>query len=90
MNEPKLTANDPVSPEVLSRLQQVVGARAQLLEQLMELEQTKVQILVGERQLILEKDRLIEKTLTDRGFDPKTPVEIDAQTGIISVIQPKA
>lgn len=85
--EKKLTVNDPVDPETLKRIGDLTGARYDVGDRLLDLEQTRVTLLVTAKQIDEEKGRLFNKILLDRGLPPGTPIELDAQTGAISVAQ---
>ena len=84
-SEKKLTVNDPVAPEQLQRISDLTGARYDLADRLLDLEQQKVGLLVSARQVDEEKAKVFNKILMDRGLPPGTPIEIDGQTGMIAV-----
>jgi hypothetical protein len=83
----KLTINDPIAPDTLKRLGALQQARLQIAEQLLDMELEKIKLVVGSRQLDDEKQRVFEKELTDRGLPPNAPVEVDAKTGMIAMVQ---
>lgn len=85
----KLTANDPVEPDTRKRLEELAGARFDVAERLLDLEQEKVKLLVAANRLDEERNRVFEKILMDRGMAPTTPIEIEAQTGNIRVLRPQ-
>lgn len=85
--EKKLTVNDPVPPELLRRIGELTGARYDLADRLLDLEQQKVSILVSAKQIDDEKTRVFNKILMDRGLPPNTPIEIDGESGLIKVHQ---
>lgn len=86
-DEPKkLTLNDPIDPETLNKIGELTGRRYDAAEALLDLEQRKVTILVAVKGLDDEKQRLFNKILLERGLAPGTPVEIDGQTGMITVL----
>jgi hypothetical protein len=86
----KLTQNDPVDAESRKRLEDLAAARYELGEKLLDLEQERVKILVTANRIEEERGRLFEKILMERGLSPTTPVEIDAQSGVIRVLRPQA
>ncbi len=88
--EKKLTMNDPVDPSTLKRLGELTAARYDLADKLLDLEQQKVGILVGAKQIDDEKARLFNKLLMERGLPPNTAVEIDSESGLITVHQRQA
>jgi hypothetical protein len=77
----------PVSPAELNRMTELDNAYMELGARLLDLENDKVKILVSARRIEEEKQRLFEKILMDRGIAPSTPVEIDRETGALSVIR---
>lgn len=83
--EKKLTVNDPVAPEQLKRISELTGARYDLADRLLDLEQQKVGILISAKQVDEEKNRIFNKILMDRGLPPGTPIEIDGETGAVTV-----
>lgn len=85
--EKKLTVNDPVTPEQLKRIGELTGARYDLADRLLDLEQQKVGILVSAKQVDEEKNRIFNKILMERGLPPGTPIEIDGETGVLTVHQ---
>lgn len=85
--EKKLTMEDPVSLEVLTKLQDMASHRGRLCEQYVDLENEKVRLQVAIRQLDQERARVFERLLVERGLDPTATVEIDAATGKVTVIR---
>lgn len=86
----KLTPNDPVDEATRRRLEEFTAARLDIGDKLLEIEQEKVKLLVAANRVDEERGRLFEKILMDRGLPPTTPVEIEAQTGIIRVLRQPA
>lgn len=84
----KLSVNDPVAPEARKTLEELAAARYEFGERLLELEQEKVRIMVAANRVDEERGRLFEKILMERGLPPNTPVEIEAQTGVLKVLRP--
>jgi len=85
--EKKLTVNDPVDAETLLRIGELTGARYDVGERMLDLEQAKVSLLVTAKQIDDEKARLFNKILLERGLPPNTPVELNSDTGAIVVHQ---
>ena len=88
--ETKLTPNDPVDASTRKRLEDLSAARYDVADKLLELEQEKVKLLVAANRIDEERNRTFEKILMDRGLAPTTPIEIEAQTGVIRVLRPAA
>ena len=86
----KLNQNDPVDADSRKRLEDLAAARYELGEKLLDLEQERVKILVTTNRIEEERGRLFEKILMERGLHPTTPVEIDAQSGVIRLLRPQA
>ena len=86
-SEKKLTVNDPVPTDLLKCIGELTGARYDLADRLLDLEQQRVGILVSAKQVDDEKARVFNKILMDRGLSPGTPIEIDGDTGAITVHQ---
>lgn len=85
----KLTVNDPVDTETRKRLEELGGARYEVADKLLEMEQEKIKLLVAANRLDEERSRTFEKILMDRGLAPTTPIEIEAQTGNLRVLHPQ-
>jgi len=83
----KLTINDPVDPATLKRIGEVQTRRYQLGDMMLDLKQEEVKILVEARRLDEERTKLFSQVLTQRGLLPNMPVEIDPQTGKLSLIK---
>jgi len=81
----KLTVNDPVDAETLGRIGELTGARYDVGERMLELEQAKVSLLVTAKQIDDEKARLFNKVLLERGLPPNTRIELNSDTGEIKV-----
>lgn len=81
----RLTREDPVEPELLTKLGELEQARNQIGGELLDVEQAKVRLLAAAHQLDQQRHRLFEKVLMDRGLSPKAVAEIDAKTGRIIV-----
>lgn len=79
----KLSIKDPVSQEVLARLNELDTAKAGLARQNLMLDEEKVKLLGASRRIAAENQELFNKILTDRGIPPGTPVNIDPKSGEI-------
>jgi hypothetical protein len=85
-SEKKLTINDPVDAQTLKRMGEIQTRRLQLGEMMVDLEQEKVKVLVEVRRLDDERSKLFATVLSSRGLGPNVPVEVDPQTGKISLL----
>lgn len=83
----KLTVQDPVDSETLARIERVQTVRIQLADRLLDLEQEKVRVLRAASNLDAERIRIFEEINVARGLSPNAPVEIDAKTGAITLLQ---
>lgn len=83
----RLTIEDPVSPEDLARFSELQRARAQVADRVLELEEEKVRTLRAAANINNERQRLFEKVLIERGLPPTAPVEIEAATGKINLVE---
>lgn len=83
----KKSVSDPVSPEDLARLAELQSARVQVAERMLDLEQEKVRTLRAASNIDTERQRLFERLLMERGLPPNAPVEIEAKTGVIKVLE---
>lgn len=86
-NHPKLTINDPVDPETLGKLHQLQSSRTQVAESLLNLEQDKIRLMRAASNIEVERQRLFEGILIDRGLPPNYRVEIDAKTGVMKPVE---
>lgn len=86
--KPLLTLNDPVDASTVKRIGELLARRHQLGDMLLDYEQEKVKILVESRRIDDERERLFNQILTSRGLAASVPVEIDPETGRISLRQP--
>jgi len=85
-----LTTEDPVEPSTLEELRSLQEARAGIADNLLSLEQERIQLLAAARKVDDQRTRLFEKCLIDRGLSSNTIAEIDAKTGKLLVIQTTA
>ncbi len=81
----KLTIQDPVDPETLSKFNSFASAEAEIAARLLENEKDKLQILRAAHHVDAERRKLFETLLISRGLAPNTEVWIDAKTGVIQV-----
>lgn len=82
----RLTPADPVSKDVLAQFKSLSDAKVDLAGKLMSLEQEKIRILASHRRIEDHMTRLFEMTLVERGISPEAEVEIDPQTGVLSLV----
>jgi hypothetical protein len=83
----QLSLEDPVDPETLDQLRNLQDARAGLADNLLSLEQERIQLLAAARKVDDQRGRLFEKCLIDRGVSSTAIAEIDAKTGKIVVLK---
>jgi len=81
------TIDTPVSQEDLAKFAQLQGARLQIAERILELEQEKVRAMRAAANVDSERQKLFEKVLVERGLSPGFPVEIDSKTGQIKPVE---
>lgn len=86
---PTKTLADPVDPETLSSLETLRKTRFSLGLKLLELEEEKGDVLEAAAQTDLQRVRIFERVLTERGISPKEHAQIDTKTGKV-VLKPKA
>lgn len=79
-----LTIEDPVDSETLEQLRRVQEARQRFADNLLSLEQDKIQLLAAVKKLDDQRNRLFEGCLVERGLAPTAQVEVDARTGKIT------
>ena len=82
--EKKLTLDDPVDADTLTKFSDLQSARLQAAERLLDLEQEKIRTLRAASNIDTERQRLFEAVLMSRGLPPNAPVEIDAKTGKVT------
>lgn len=81
------TLDTPVSAEDLAKFAQLQGARLQIAERVLDLEQEKVRALRAAANIDAERQKLFEKILVERGLPPGFPVEIDSKTGTMKPVE---
>lgn len=77
----RLTADDPVEREVLEQLRELQDSRLQIAENLLDLEQTKIQLLASAKRVDDQRGRIFQAILVSRGLSPTLSAEIDARSG---------
>lgn len=83
----KLTLEDPVDRETLDRMGELENARHQLGVQLLDIEQDRVRLLAAAHKIDEQQSRYYEQILLKRGLPGNTRVEVDANTGRITLMQ---
>jgi hypothetical protein len=84
----KLSINDPMSRETLTRIQELSETKSALCEQYFDMDAEKIRLTVAIKQIEQEKQRLFEKELVDRGMSPTAAVEVDGKTGVMTLLSP--
>lgn len=82
----RMTIEDPIEPEILAKFSELENTRMRLGAQMIDIKSEEVRIMVAARRIDEEKQRLFEKVLVDRGLHPTTPIEINAETGRLSLM----
>jgi len=77
----RLTPEDPVEREILEQLRELHESRQHIADNLLDLEQSKIQLLASAKRLDDQRSRIFQAILVDRGLPPSLPAEIDARTG---------
>lgn len=85
----RLTSEDPVERAVLDQLRELQDSRLQIAENLLEMEQAKIQLLASAKRLDDQRSRIFQAILVDRGLPPTLPAEIDARSGKLILDQAK-
>ena len=79
----RLTLEDPISRGTLDQFKQIHEARTKIALSLLQLEQNKINLLGAAKRLDEQQRRLFEAALVERGVDPGTAIDIDANTGLM-------
>jgi hypothetical protein len=87
--KPTLTMNDPVDAATLQRIGELFARRHQLGDMMLDIEHEKVKVLVESRRVDDERRKLFAHILTSRGLAPDAAVEIDSETGKLSLPLPQ-
>ncbi len=85
----KKTVRDPVDRATLDRLTDLHANRAQIAEQMLDIEQEKVRLMIVVRRLDDERNQIFARVLTERGLAPNTPIDLDPRTGQIELLRPE-
>lgn len=85
---PQLSLADPVDKATLIKLGELENGRLQVGAQLLDLEQEKIKLMTAAHRLDEQRTRVYEKILIDRGIGGHEPVEIDAETGKVTLLRP--
>ena len=88
MTEQKLPTDSPIDTETLKRFEELQTLRIQLADKLLDLEQEKIRTIRAATSVDMEKQKLFESVLVSRGLPPNHPVEVDAKTGLIKLLEP--
>jgi hypothetical protein len=83
---PKLTPTDPVDEETMKKLSELHEARLKIADRVLDLEAEKIRLMVAVRQVDMEKNRIFEKVLVDRGLPPGFPINIEGSSGKIQLL----
>jgi len=83
----KLTVNDPISPEILAQFNELEDSHYKVANHLLSIEQERIRLLSAAHQVDLQRQRLFEKVLMERGLAPTTQVEIDSKTGTLKLLE---
>ncbi len=81
-----LTPNDPVDTETLEQFRRLQEARQRFADNLLSLEQEKIQLLAAVKKIDDQRNRLFETCSIERGIPPQTRIEIDARSGKITIL----
>ena len=86
----KLSVNDPITPEMLNTLRTIEEGEGQIAHRFLELEHERVGLLVTSKNLRMERGKIFNLILSERGLPPNTIIEINDATGKITVLDPLA
>lgn len=89
MTEKRLTLNDPVSKEEREYLQQLDMTKLGFAQKLLALELEKVNLIAASRRIENQTKEVFQKILVNRGQSADLVVDIDIDTGVISVQNPE-
>jgi len=82
-----LTQNDPVDTETLEQFRRLQEARQRFADNLLALEQEKIQLLAAVKKIDDQRNRLFEACCIERGIPPQTTIEVDGRTGKIEILE---
>lgn len=86
----QLTVNDPVSKETLEKMREAHEMCLTLENALMIIEQEKIDIMVKYRTINAQYKKLMGHEMSIRGIPSDSIVEIDKNTGVLTVRTPSA
>ncbi len=81
------TPETPVDPEVLQRLTDMQNRRMQLAERFLDHHLGSVQCLREAASIDASRGTIFQAILAERGLRSDTPIEIDAKTGVVRVME---
>lgn len=81
-----IPSDTPISAETLTKLQKIQSARLNVADRLMDTELERVKLLATAQRLDIEKQRVFEGVLLERGLPLDTMLEVDATTGSIKYL----
>lgn len=84
----RLTADDPVERDVLEQLRELQESRSRIADNLLDLEQSKIQLLASAKRVDDQRGRIFQAILVSRGLSPALSVEIDARSGKLILDDP--
>ena len=90
MEKRALTPDDPVDTETLEQFHRLTETRAKIADDLLSLEQDKIQLLLAAKKIDEQRTRLFEACLIDRGLPLDAAIEIDRKTGKITLTKSEA
>jgi len=83
----KLTPESPVAKETLEEFNNLEEARFNLGLQMLQLEQSRVQLLAAAHKVDEHQKRLFERVLMERGLPVNSQVSIDSTTGQLTLVK---
>lgn len=81
----KLTLEDPIDSETLTHFKALRDTRLTLSETFVNLELEKIRVLAAIKELDKQNARLFERCVVDRGLPPETEIDLDSETGRITI-----
>jgi len=82
----RLTVDDPIDTDTISKLTALQDARLRIGDRLLELELERVRLIRSATSVATERQKLFERVLIERGLSPNQPVSIDQGTGQLKVL----
>lgn len=83
-----LTVNDPIDADTLASIKILREARRDLAENYLDLELERIQLLAAVRKIDQQSSRIYERCNVERGLSPNTEIDIDPDTGALTVMTP--